>query len=96
MTIDKSPAGGYKVDVSWSSSAFQLELWSMDAEVDETGTLQYKNGEHTTETYYDDNNKTVETVYEDGTGKIFVGADGKLVWLDDKGDVPDDCRFVKS
>ena len=68
----------------------------MDAEADETGALHYKNGEHTTETYSDDNNKTVKTVYENGSGKIYVGADGKLVWLDDMGDVPDDCRFIKS
>ena len=95
ITIEKSQDGRYVVDVSWSSSAFQLDTWVMDAELDENGVLNYQNGEHKTETYSDENNKTVETAYSNGTGKIYLGEDGKLVWLDNMGDIPDDCRFIK-
>ena len=94
ITIEKTDGNSYAISVSWSSSAFQVETWTMTATAGDDGVLHYENGIHSVETYSDEMTKTVETRYEDGSGQFSVGADGKLVWIDEKGDIPDDCRFI--
>ncbi|MBQ8075459.1 MAG: hypothetical protein IJ237_05675 [Oscillospiraceae bacterium] len=94
ITIENNGGNEYKISVSWSSSAFQIDTWTMNATAGNDGTLRYENGVHSIETYSDQTTKTVETKYEDGTGQFSIDTDGKLVWIDDKGDIPEDCRFI--
>ncbi len=93
VTIEAAADEYYFVYVGWSSSAFEKTFWFMTAKYDE-GELVYEDAVMWTRTYTSEEEYEDVTEYEDGSGRFYV-EDGKLVWIDDKGNVDAETRFVK-
>ena len=74
--------GRSKVDITWSSSAFERAVWSMTADVTGYDTMTYIDGEYHVETYTDDTNFTISEQKYNGSGSFYINPAGKLEWND--------------
>ena len=87
ISISEAGNGKYNVEVSWSGSAFEKNMWSMTAEFNEdTDRLEYSECTMTYRKYSDEDNYTDNVEYTDGSGNIFF-ADSKLGWVSSKADI---------
>ena len=80
--IDFSPcsSGGYNVDVSWSSSAWERARWKMTAKVNDSGVAVYSDGHEWIETYTTETEYTISNEVFDESGSFYI-QDGKLYWV---------------
>ena len=97
MVIECEGQSGAKVEISWANSAFETVLWEFTGAFNaEDNTIVYDNCVCSTLTYDEDNFETAILNYADGTGKLVVGEDWTITWVDDKEDAGKDCVFVFS
>ena len=82
VTMTYAGEGRSKVNITWSSSAFERAVWSMTADVTGYDTMTYKDGEYHVETYTDDTTFTISDQKFNGSGSFFINPAGKLEWTD--------------
>lgn len=80
ITFSPCPSGGYNVDISWSSSAWELARWKMTARVNSNNVAVYSDGHEWTESYTDDSNYTISNEIFEETGSFYI-QDNKLYWV---------------
>ena len=89
--------GQYDVQINWSGSAFEMNVWTMTASVaGDGGSISYDNGRLTTVTFSEEGTESEEVKYENGTGSFSLNSEGQLVWKDDVGHAGDDAVFVRA
>ena len=81
LTMSYYAEGSVKVDISWSSSAWERSRWQMTANVYRNDIMIYEDGHSWVETYTDDTHYTVSDESIGGTGSFYI-EDGKLHWVD--------------
>ena len=74
------PTGGYNVDISWSSSAWERARWNMTASVNDSGVAVYSDGHEWTETYTSETEYTISNEVFGEAGSFYI-QDGKLYWV---------------
>ena len=102
MEITRNSDGTYSVQVDWSSSAAEKDIWNFSGEFDGRGVLRYTNCRKTSVAFDENGNyacdsygyMTPYTVYTMGSGYIEFKDEGILEWHDDMGDVPFGTTFV--
>lgn len=84
ITFTAKENNKYTVEVSWSASAFERAVWTMDAEYFKgSKLLEYMNCEYKIVTYTDEDTFTEESVYTNGTGYFWLEEDDRLGWKSD-------------
>lgn len=95
IRIEKSDNGGYKVKVSWSSSAFENTTWDMNATLSANGKeLSYSDCVKKTRTYTSEIEYKDKVEYNNGSGTMYI-KDGKLYWNDKAENIGKDTSFTK-
>lgn len=94
ITISKSADGEYEVQVNWSNSAAEMNVWTMTARPAASNMLRYENCRHVLLTLREDGPETEELQYENGTGTFTLLSTNELQWQDDTGHAADDALFV--
>ena len=81
IEIEALGENNYKVNVHWSSSAFESANWEINATYyDSTGLLEYTGAKYFVRTYADEENFTDDVKYEDGAGEFWFEENGTLGW----------------
>jgi len=84
ITFTATENNKYTVEVSWSASAFEKAVWTMDAEYFKgSKLLEYMNCQYKIVTYTDEDTFTEESVYTNGTGYFWLEEDDRLGWKSD-------------
>ena len=89
---------GYKVNVSWGSSAWEETEWDYSCYYNpENNTLVSMPFGTRTEYEYDDNGlvKNWQEVYNDGNATFSLDDEGRLIWQDEKEDAGAGMRFER-
>ncbi len=99
IAVSESGDNEVNVSVSWSSSAWEHNEWTMSGHFDpDTKTVTYENAECTTHVFNEDGEEEETTVvYEDGKGSFtFEDTDRGIVltWNDEKEHVADGTEFT--
>ena len=102
MDITRNSDGTYSVEVNWSSSASEKNIWNFSGEFDGRGVLRYTNCRKTTVAFDANGNYSCDsyglmtpyTVYSAGSGYIEFKDEGILEWHDDMGDILPGTRFA--
>ena len=102
MDITRNSDGTYSVEVNWSSSAFEKNIWNFSGEFNGRGVMYYTNCRKTTVAFdengnyaYDSNGlMTPYTTYTMGSGYIEFKDEGVLEWHDDMGDIIPGTKFI--
>ena len=102
MDITRNSDGTYSVEVNWSSSAFEKNIWNFSGEFDGRAVLRYTNCRMTTLAFDENGNyacdskglMTPYTTYTMGSGYIEFKDEGVLEWHDDMGDIIPGTTFV--
>ena len=94
ITVSKTK-NGYKVNITWGSSAFENSEWNYICRYDEKSAELICDGGATLVNHkYDENGKDIKTtVYKDGSGSFKV-TDGLLRWTDNKENAGKDLYFA--
>lgn len=83
------------IEISWSSSAFESNIWTMTARFSEDGLLSYSDCREVVQTC-DQNGQITEEVIEDNASGFFsVGEDGKIYWNGAQDENCRNCVFEK-
>lgn len=94
MRIEKSD-NGYKIKVSWASSAFENTTWDMEAQLSANGKeLSYSNCVKKVRTYTSESEYSDKVQYNNGSGTLYI-RDGKLYWNDKAENAGKDAIFTK-
>ena len=102
MDITRNSDGTYSVEVNWSSSAFEKNIWNFSGEFDGRAVLRYTNCRMTTVAFNENGNyacdskglMTPYTTYTMGSGYIEFKDEGVLEWHDDMGDIIPGTTFI--
>ena len=94
MDITRNSDGTYSVEVNWSSSAAEKNIWNFTGEFNGRGLMNYTNCRKTNAAYDANGNGTFCTIYTMGSGYIEFKDEGVLEWHDDMGDILPGTRFV--
>ena len=102
MDITRNSDGTYSVEVNWSSSAFEKNIWNFSGEFDGRAVLRYTNCRMTTVAFDENGNyacdskglMTPYTTYTMGSGYIEFKDEGVLEWHDDMGDIIPGTTFA--
>ena len=94
MDITRNSDGTYSVEVNWSSSAAEKNIWNFSGEFNGRGLMNYTNCRKTSATYDANGNMTPCTIYSAGSGYIEFKDEGVLEWHDDMGDILPGTTFV--
>ena len=85
ITISKNDEGEYEVQVNWSNSAAEMNVWTMTARPAASNMLRYENCRHVLLTLREDGPETEELQYENGSGTFTLLSTNELQWQDDTG-----------
>ena len=96
MTINNDYSDIFDINISWSSSASENCTWEFTGKYDPTLNGILYSGDCILTQYSSDDSYTKEFIYNDGTGLLYIGADGYLYWDDWKENAGSDCFFEKS
>lgn len=78
----------YKINVRWSSSAFESANWEINATYyDSTTLLEYTDAKYYIRTYTSEEEYTDDVQYENGAGEFWFEEDGSLGWRSANSDV---------
>lgn len=78
----------YKINVHWSSSAFESSNWEINATYyDSTTLLEYTDAKYYIRTYTSEEEYTDDVQYENGAGEFWFEEDGSLGWRSANSDV---------
>lgn len=80
ITFSPCPTGGYNVDISWSSSAWERARWMMTAIVNNSGVAAYSDGHEWIESYINETDYTISNEIFDESGSFFI-QDDRLYWV---------------
>lgn len=95
ITITEISSGTYSISVEWANGAANKNVWTMTATDNGNGVLTYSDGIKETWTFDGSSeDPVIEQVYSDGSGFFTLNDEAKLVWADQKGDIPLDTKFV--
>ncbi len=94
LTITRAEKGWYGIEVSWRRNSHQVDMWTMTAKPTDDNTLQYEDGNHHLVTYGQKYIDKEELLYKNGTGRILMVGDKRIVWEDDQDHKADDILFV--
>jgi len=96
-TIDISGEdAGYKVHITWSSSAYEYADWMYSCMYDESIDGLSGFGTYSVVTYEDENSEPViEEISSDEDATFIINDDGTLTWNDNILDMGADMAFVK-
>ena len=89
-TIDIESVGNnnYKVNVRWSSSAFESSNWEINATYyDSTTLLEYTDAKYYIRTYTSEEEYTDDVKYTNGAGEFWFEEDGSLGWRSANSDI---------
>ena len=87
---------GYRVLISWGSSAWETTTWEYSCYYHEDdGTIVSMPFGSRTEWVYDDNGEVVSSkgVYDDGVAGFSLDQEGRLIWQDEKENAGEGLRF---
>ena len=87
---------GYRVLISWGSSAWETTTWEYSCYYhEEDGTIVSMPFGSRTEWVYDDNGEVVSSkvVYDDGVAVFALDQEGRLIWQDEKENAGEGLRF---
>ena len=87
---------GYRVQISWGSSAWETTTWEYSCYYHEDdGTMVSMPFGSRTEWVYDDSGEVVsaKTVYDDGVAVFSLDQEGRLIWQDEKENAGEGLRF---
>lgn len=84
LTVTPGEKGWYGVEISWQRSRNQSELWTMSAVPAEGYVLEYRDCIHYRLTFNGTVVEREEILYEEGTGRICLIGDRKILWEDDQ------------
>ena len=88
INIEHISGDDHKVNVQWSSSAFESAFWEMDATYYiSTGLLEYTGAKYYIRTYSEDGTYTDDVKYTDGAGEFWFEEDGSLGWRSANSDI---------
>ena len=78
----------YKVNVRWSSSAFETANWEINATYyDSTTLLEYTDATYFVRTYTSEEEYTDDIKYTNGAGEFWFEEDGSLGWRSANSDI---------
>ena len=89
---------GFKVMISWGSSAWETTRWEYSCFYQEdNNTLRSMPFGIKTELVFDDNSEitSATAVYDDGLATFSIDEDGHLIWIDEKENAGDGMHFEK-
>ena len=97
LTIEKTGNNEFNVQVNWSDSSSEMNVWNITAQIDErNGNLVYNNGKYQKIIFDENGNDTVEEETE--VSGLFGYAEGGVHWTDSRqnGDAgADPTTFVR-
>lgn len=82
------------LNISWSSSADEVSMWSMSAQFTDNNKLSYSDCAYGTLSFAEDPEGEYKEISVGGTG-YFTVSDGKLLWDGAEEDWCQDCVFEK-
>ena len=95
VTIAEVSSGIYDISVEWANGAANKVVWTMTATDNGNGVLVYSAGIKEIWTFSEgSDDPVVEQVYSDGSGFFTLDDRARLVWADQKGDIPLDTKFI--
>ena len=94
ITISASTEDRYDVQINWSSSAAEMNVWTMTARPAASHMLRYEDCRCVTLTLNENGVETEELQYENGTGSFTLLSTNELRWQDDTGHAADDALFI--
>lgn len=95
ITVTHGENGWYGVEVCWSRSAYQVDMWTMSVVPMDNNIYQYTDCSHYLLTYNRDMLEREDVLYKDGTGRFFLDSDEEVRWQDDQDHVADHAVFVR-
>lgn len=93
-TVTGNGGDGVEITVSWGSSAFETEEWTMTAKRGEDGLLYYTDCSHIVTTTAEDGTESVDIIYAYGEG-FFGENEGVLYWNGAADENCQNCVFEK-
>ena len=88
INIEALGNNNYKINIHWSSSAFESANWEMTATYyDSTTLLEYTDAKYFVRTYTSEEEYTDDVVYTNGAGEFWFESDGSLGWRSANSDV---------
>lgn len=94
ITVTTGEDGWYGVEVCWSRSSSEVDMWTMSGVPAEDGVLLYNDCSHYRLAFNGTVVEKEELVYKDGTGSLFFVGDHEIMWLDNQEHAADNCVFV--
>ncbi len=95
VTIAEVSSGIYDISAEWANGAANKVVWTMTATDNGNGVLVYSAGIKEIWTFSEgSDDPVVEQVYSDGSGFFTLDDRARLVWADQKGDIPLDIKFI--
>ncbi len=94
LTVTRGEKGWYGVEISWPRNSHQVDMFTMTAKPTDGNALQYEDGNHHLVTYGQKYIDKEELIYKNGTGRIYMVGDKRIVWEDDQDHKADDIVFV--
>ena len=94
ITISASTEDRYDVQINWSSSAAEMNVWTMTARPAASHVLRYEDCRCVTLTLNEQGVENEALQYENGTGSFTLLSTNELRWQDDTGHAADDALFI--
>ena len=88
--------GKYDVSIHWSSSAYEMSVWTMTAEPAGSNAIRYKNGRHSILLFDEKGKETEKVQYTNGTGRFLLNSANELMWQDNIDHAGDNAVFVSA